>query len=223
MCCSRLCSNRCGSARSAVLLRAGQSLLEPRLVTVPGGLQTDGEPHRTSWWPAAWRASRRAPGPSLARHRPYDQCQVAACPSSRFAVNPCGKQYPTSYAETMASWPQFLRADLHSQLAWSRTKWHDVVQSHNRAARGDDDLHTPLGIEATPRSWAARAVQGEGLDALCGGRRWTGGSRRRRRPAGPGQGKGVVRMREPRRRSPLRALGHSATHTDPSWVHGQPT
>jgi hypothetical protein len=45
------------SARWAVLLRAGQSLLEPRLVTVPGGLQTEGEPHRFSWWAAHWRAS----------------------------------------------------------------------------------------------------------------------------------------------------------------------
>jgi len=34
-----------GTARWAVLLRAGQSLLEPRLVTVPGGLQTESEPH----------------------------------------------------------------------------------------------------------------------------------------------------------------------------------
>ena len=34
-----------GTARWAVLLRAGQSPLEPRLVTVSGGPQTDREPH----------------------------------------------------------------------------------------------------------------------------------------------------------------------------------
>ncbi len=33
------------TARWAVLLQAGQSPLEPRLVTVPGGLQTESEPH----------------------------------------------------------------------------------------------------------------------------------------------------------------------------------
>ena len=67
------CARTDWTARWAVLLRAGQSLLEPRLVTVTGGPQPDGEPHRTSWWAAAWRASRRAPGPSLARHRTYRQ------------------------------------------------------------------------------------------------------------------------------------------------------
>jgi hypothetical protein len=34
-----------GTARWAVLLRAGQSPFEPRLVTVPDGLQTGREPH----------------------------------------------------------------------------------------------------------------------------------------------------------------------------------
>ena len=34
-----------GTARWALLLRAGQSPLEPRLVTVPGGPQTEREPH----------------------------------------------------------------------------------------------------------------------------------------------------------------------------------
>src|SRR4051812_27151344 len=33
------------TARWALLLRAGQSPLEPRLVTVPGGRQTEREPH----------------------------------------------------------------------------------------------------------------------------------------------------------------------------------
>src|SRR6476660_3693947 len=59
------------TARWALLLRAGQSLLEPRLATVTGGPQTDSEPHQFSRWAAAWRAARRSPGPSLARHRPY--------------------------------------------------------------------------------------------------------------------------------------------------------
>ena len=47
------------TARWALLLRAGQSLLEPRLVTVTGGPQTDSEPHQNSRWAAAWRAARR--------------------------------------------------------------------------------------------------------------------------------------------------------------------
>ena len=66
-----------------MLLRAGQSLLEPRLVTVTGGTQTDSEPHQFSRWAAAWRASRRSPGPSLARHRSYRNRLVAA-----FAARP---------------------------------------------------------------------------------------------------------------------------------------
>ncbi len=40
------------TARWAVLLRAEQSLLEPRLVTAPGGQQSESEPHRRSWWAA---------------------------------------------------------------------------------------------------------------------------------------------------------------------------
>ena len=44
----------------------------------PTGTQTDREPHRSRWWAAAWRASRRAPGPSLAGRRSYRKCQVAA-------------------------------------------------------------------------------------------------------------------------------------------------
>lgn len=66
------------TARWALLLRAGQSLLEPRLVTVTGGLQTDSEPHQISRWAAAWRASRRSPGPSLARRRSFGNRLVAA-------------------------------------------------------------------------------------------------------------------------------------------------
>ena len=41
------------TARRALLLRAGQSLLEPRLVTVTGGTQTDSEPHLINRWAAA--------------------------------------------------------------------------------------------------------------------------------------------------------------------------
>ena len=41
------------TARWALLLRAGQSLLEPRLVTMTGGPQTDSEPHRNFRWAAA--------------------------------------------------------------------------------------------------------------------------------------------------------------------------
>ena len=66
------------TARWAVLLRAGQSLLEPRLVTVTGGPQTEREPHQNSRWAAARRAARRSPGPSLAGHRSYGNRLVAA-------------------------------------------------------------------------------------------------------------------------------------------------
>ena len=65
------------SARWAVLLRAGQSLLEPRLVTAPDGQQTAEEPHQRSRWAAHLRASRRVPGPSLARRRPCRKSLVA--------------------------------------------------------------------------------------------------------------------------------------------------
>jgi hypothetical protein len=44
----------------------------------PAGTQTDVEPHRSRRWAFARRASRRAPGPSLAGHRSYRKCQVAA-------------------------------------------------------------------------------------------------------------------------------------------------
>jgi len=37
------------------------------------------ESHTDTWWAAAWRAFRRTPGPSLARHRPYEKSLVAAC------------------------------------------------------------------------------------------------------------------------------------------------
>src|SRR4051794_14912910 len=77
MCCSRL-FDPWWTARWALLLRAGQSLLEPRLVTVTGGLQTESEPHQNSRWAAAWRAARRSPEPSLARHRSYGNRLVAA-------------------------------------------------------------------------------------------------------------------------------------------------
>jgi hypothetical protein len=40
------------TARRALLLRAEQSLLEPRLVTAFGGLQTDSEPHSHFGWAA---------------------------------------------------------------------------------------------------------------------------------------------------------------------------
>src|SRR3954451_20101269 len=60
-----------GTARWAVLLRAGQSP-EPRLVTVPDRLQTGSEPHPQA---ASEQPHRERPaghlGPSLARLRPY--------------------------------------------------------------------------------------------------------------------------------------------------------
>ena len=60
------CRWRQGPARWAVLLRAGQSPLEPRLVTVPDGLQTGSEPHPQA---ASGQPHREPPvghlGPSL--------------------------------------------------------------------------------------------------------------------------------------------------------------
>ena len=46
-----------GTARWAVLLRAGQSPLEPRLATVPDGPQTESEPHPEAGWAAQMRAN----------------------------------------------------------------------------------------------------------------------------------------------------------------------
>jgi hypothetical protein len=76
------------TARRAVLLRAGQSPFEPRLVTVPDGVQTErATPKRR--WAAAWRALRRTPGPSLARHRSCEEVsssrEAAMC--DRYARN----------------------------------------------------------------------------------------------------------------------------------------
>ena len=57
-----------GTARWAVLLRAGQSPFEPRLVTVPDGLQTGREPHSNgvgsrleSLPPDTWTESGQTP------------------------------------------------------------------------------------------------------------------------------------------------------------------
>jgi len=52
-----------------VLLRAGQSPLEPRLVTVSDGPQSRWEPHPQPGGQPQLRASRRRPGSSLARRR----------------------------------------------------------------------------------------------------------------------------------------------------------
>src|SRR3954451_21129021 len=74
-----------GTARWAVLLRAGQSPLEPRLVTVPDGLQTGSEPHPQA---ASGQPRRERPaghlGPSLARRRPYRESFSSSrqCPST---------------------------------------------------------------------------------------------------------------------------------------------
>jgi hypothetical protein len=67
---------RTGTARWALLLRAGQSPLEPRLVTVLGA-QTESEPHPSTDGQPKMRATRRAPGPSLARHRSCVNALVA--------------------------------------------------------------------------------------------------------------------------------------------------
>jgi len=42
----RLCSRTSGIARRALLLRAGQSPLEPHLAAANDGTQTEGEPHQ---------------------------------------------------------------------------------------------------------------------------------------------------------------------------------
>ncbi len=69
-------TDRNGEVGSATTSR--ESLLEPRLVTVSDGPQTDSEPHRFSRWAAAKRAARRSPKPSLTRHRSYGNRLVAA-------------------------------------------------------------------------------------------------------------------------------------------------
>jgi hypothetical protein len=76
-CCSRLRSNPTWTARWAVLLRAGQSLLEPRLVTAPGGLQTGSVPHpRVGGQPKRERPAGHL-NPSLARLRSCRKSLVA--------------------------------------------------------------------------------------------------------------------------------------------------
>lgn len=47
----------------AELLRAGQSPLEPRLTTAPGGPHAEGEPHHKGGQPPSMRAIHRAPRP----------------------------------------------------------------------------------------------------------------------------------------------------------------
>lgn len=46
----------------------------------------------------------------------------------------------------------------NAKLVWTRTKSLEVVQAGNHVARGVDDFHELLGIEADPRSWAARQL-----------------------------------------------------------------
>jgi hypothetical protein len=50
-------------------LEQGRPLWSHAPARRPTGTQTDKEPHRSTRWAAAWRASRRTPGPSLAGHR----------------------------------------------------------------------------------------------------------------------------------------------------------
>lgn len=59
-----------GTARRALLLRAGHAPLEPHRATVPGRTASRSRATPANGWAAAKRAFRRAPRPSLARHRP---------------------------------------------------------------------------------------------------------------------------------------------------------
>jgi hypothetical protein len=46
----------------------------------------------------------------------------------------------------------------NAKLVWTRSKSLKVVQAGNHVASGVDDFHELLGIEADPRSWAARQL-----------------------------------------------------------------
>lgn len=46
----------------------------------------------------------------------------------------------------------------NAKLVWTRSKSLEVVKAGNDVARGVDDFHELLGIEADPRSWAARQL-----------------------------------------------------------------
>jgi hypothetical protein len=46
----------------------------------------------------------------------------------------------------------------NAKLVWTRTKSLEVVHAGNHVARGVDDFHKLLGIEADSRSWAARKL-----------------------------------------------------------------
>src|SRR3954465_5820704 len=95
-----------GTARWAVLLRAGQSPLEPRLVTVPDGLQTGSEPHPQA---ASEQPHRERPaghlGPSLARLRPYRESFSSSrgmTVKRKAAVRPMLVSIAVPYAEPFA-------------------------------------------------------------------------------------------------------------------------
>jgi len=46
----------------------------------------------------------------------------------------------------------------NAKLVWNRTKSLEVVQAGNHVAKGVDDFHELLGIEADSRSWMARQL-----------------------------------------------------------------
>lgn len=46
----------------------------------------------------------------------------------------------------------------NTKLVWTWAKSLEVVQAGNDVARGVDDFHALLGVEADPRSWAARQL-----------------------------------------------------------------
>ena len=58
----------------------GRPLLSHAPARCPAGTQTENEPHRSRWWAAARRASRRTPRPSLARHRPCKEASSSRLP-----------------------------------------------------------------------------------------------------------------------------------------------
>ena len=46
----------------------------------------------------------------------------------------------------------------NAKLVWARAKSLEVIHAGNYVARGVDDFHELLGVEADPRSWAARQL-----------------------------------------------------------------
>ena len=119
-----------GTTRWAVLLRAGQSPLEPRLVNGARRAADRSEPHPATGGQPTREPSRRTPGPSLARHR---SCrEVSISPQRR-----------TSRRSVKASWkvlPAEQEGDAHS----------------TKVGRDRGVVHDRAGLGVTPSTGSYR-------------------------------------------------------------------